>query len=188
MQEASPKRMQKVLPSQVPEPLSKIVKRKKSRQFWELSTISRILASSEVQYAFLLAISSCKWSWTHISVWLYLWAPKLMVQLSEYTRTDNPCVQAGRKPSQILRIQNKTNKKVVTVPGREIISNKWAPQNHNSQESRCRKERITWNFTFLSLSGTTEIKGIDFSKNSVTLLASASFPRILSVSSEVSRV
>lgn len=36
-------------------------------------------------------------------------------------------------PSQVLRTQNKTNKKSITTSGRERIDNKWAPQNQICQ-------------------------------------------------------
>ena len=43
------------------------------------------------------------------------------MELPEHIRTYVP--QSGRKPSQILRTQNETNKKAIAVPGREKVDN-----------------------------------------------------------------
>lgn len=41
-----------------------------------------------------------------------------------------PAKQKTKPSSQeVLRTQNKTNKKTITVPGRQTIDNQWGPQN-----------------------------------------------------------
>lgn len=104
--EQTPKRMQKILPSQYPEPLSKITKKIKT---WTIP----LRAGSKLQLqmgwnpCFCLAISSHKQHTTHISVQLCFGVSNLMI--------GNPS----------SRDKNETDKKVTATPGREKINNEW---------------------------------------------------------------
>lgn len=78
-------------------------------------------------------------------------------------------IPTWRLPSQPLRIQNDTNKKALTVPGRQRIDHKWVPSANSqvtiqisnsykcffSRQTEFGKEGTTWKFRFLSWASTT---------------------------------
>lgn len=168
-----PREDAKIVPSADPEPLPKITKRKKK------------LDNPPESWQQISRTPNCKWGVAHISV-----QPNIGGTPSQWL------------PSQVLRTQNKTNKKAVAVPGRERIITSGSLK-ANSQVT---VQRSTSCICFLPASMNFERKGkyeifpsslnqapqrcgiADCGKNCPPLLAPASFPRIWRAGSGASRV
>ena len=65
-------------------------------------------------------------------------------------------MQAGWKPSQVLRTQSKTERKELSLGGKD--QQPLGTLEPNSQESQFGKERMAWKFIFLSQLGAVEIQ------------------------------
>lgn len=141
--------------------------------------------------------TSHKWGTVHISVWPHFGAPNLTAGPPAQVRTDNLYAPAGRNAAQVLRTQNKTNRKVVTVHRRERIVSQWVPESksriHSLKNYMCfspaklNLERVGQHKILpSSLVQALEEDLAEQGKNSYPWLASACFPRIPSVGSGTS--
>ena len=179
--------VQKILLSQDPELLPKITKRK---------TLTIPLRAGNSWWD-----SSHKWNADHISVQPYLVINEVRFTLLSSHILGAP--QLDSWPSQVLRTQNKTNKKGNSCPWKkkdqqpvgtwkqihesqftDLIFTNVCPANLNLKRKECEILPSSFDRTLqIERSG-----GADFGKDSHSLLASTSFPRILSAGSGVHRV
>lgn len=160
------------------------------RQFpWQWATVGRTLATNTEQPTFQSS---------HI-----LGAPNLTVGLPMHIRTANLHALMGRKPSQVLRTQNKINEKAIAVPGRERIHKQWGtqtkihkPRFKRSNSYQCFSSAnltLEWKELSIYLPFSTKhhrwrSRSADLGKNSHPLWACASFPGIPSAGSKASGV
>lgn len=101
---------QKLLPSQDPEPHSKMAKRKK-----DLDSFLETWQQLDPNH---------KWRATHISVQPYFGVPSLQFELPLYPRADNLCIPSRQKAKPNSQDAKETNEKEIAVSGRERIDNK----------------------------------------------------------------
>lgn len=113
MQEISPEKVKKMQPSQGPEALLKIAKRKRhvsnsSPTPKQLAAVSRMLASNGVQPPFLSSSYS-------IFCILFLTTSNLMVEPLAHPRTDNLHAPGRQKAKPNFRAQNEINREGIAA-------------------------------------------------------------------------